>query len=189
MALDIVSNKLDDHLSQLILENLNTEEQQIFIKSFKPYLEYNNDETAFVISFNDVWEWIAFSHKDNVRNLLIRNFLENIDYIEVFPEEESEKIMMNVNAFKEFCIFINTDKSKEVRKNYIKMENIMHQCIKEELLEHADTLFKISERFLEHEQKLLKISEERSCAMKKLDEAIEKNKQSIETFRHIHKYM
>jgi hypothetical protein len=87
MALDIISNKLDDRLSQLLLENLNTEEQQIFVKSFKAYLEYGNDDTAFVISLDDVWEWVGFSKKDKAKDLLIKHFDENIHYSMALPGE------------------------------------------------------------------------------------------------------
>jgi hypothetical protein len=186
MTLDIFSNKIDDRLSQLLLDNLNTDEQQIFVQSFKAYLEYGDDDNKFVINLDDVWKWVGFTRKDNAKTLLLKHFVENKDYTvlllqlqkQVYEGEKSyggqnkETITMTVNTFKKFCMKASTKRADEVCDYYVKMENIMHQHIKEKLLEH--------------EQKLLKISEERSILVEKLDEAIKKNKHTTETAGYVY---
>jgi hypothetical protein len=40
----------------------------------------NYPKGTFVIDFNDVWKWIGFTRKDHAKRLLIKLFVENIDY-------------------------------------------------------------------------------------------------------------
>ena len=50
----------DNKLLKLLNENFNTEEQQLFINQFKLFLEYDNDDTKFVIDFDNVYNWLGF---------------------------------------------------------------------------------------------------------------------------------
>jgi phage anti-repressor protein len=171
MTLDIFSNKIDDRLSQLLLDNLNTEEQKLFVQSFKAYLEYSDDDTKFVINLDDIWEWVGFSTKGNAKRLIEKTFKKDENYIlknslilkdkQGHGGQNKEFIIMNVNTFKEFCILANTEKAKEVRKYYVKMENVMHRYTKEKM----EAFFKQSQ-----------IKE--ADLIKQLDEAIERNKRS-----------
>ena len=73
-------NKGEDELYQIMKIKMNTEEEQIFMISHYLYLEYGNDNTKFVIDFNNVWKNIEFSLKGNAKRVLEKNFIENIDY-------------------------------------------------------------------------------------------------------------
>ena len=44
-----------------------------------------------------------------------------------------EDIMLNVDTFKNLCMIAKTDKGKEIRKYYVKLENIHNKIIKEEI--------------------------------------------------------
>jgi phage anti-repressor protein len=44
-----------------------------------------------------------------------------------------EKIMLNVDTFKNMSILVKTEKSKEIRKYYVKLENIYNKIIREEI--------------------------------------------------------
>jgi hypothetical protein len=71
----------NDCLSTLLLSEMNTEEQQLFVKSFEIYLQHGHDDKAFVVNYDDVWQWMGFSRKDTGKTLLIKTFAENVDYV------------------------------------------------------------------------------------------------------------
>jgi hypothetical protein len=57
MALTSVTNttfSIDDDLTNLLVHNFNTEDQKLFVQSFKMYLEHGDDDTKFVISLDDI---------------------------------------------------------------------------------------------------------------------------------------
>lgn len=47
-----------------------------------------------------------------------------------------ETIMLNIDTFKNLCMLVKTDKGKEIRKYYVKLENINNKLIHEELKKH-----------------------------------------------------
>lgn len=68
------------------------EEQKLYVASFYLYLNYNT-KTDFVVSLDDVWEWLGFSRIDPAKRMLVTNFTRDIDYkILLHPKvEHSEK--------------------------------------------------------------------------------------------------
>jgi len=157
MALNLFVDKSDDRLSQLLNEKLNTEEQQLFVQSFRTYLHYGNDDTAFVINLDDIWQWIGFSQKIHAKTLLLKHFIENKDYTillsklreQVYGCEKNhgghnkETIMLTVNTFKKFCMKASTKRADEVCNYYLKMENIMNQYINEKIEENKQKLLEM----------------------------------------------
>ena len=76
-----------------------------------------------------------------------------------------EDIMLNVDTFKNLCMLAKTDKGKEIRKYYVKLENIYNKIIKEEIednkkeLENTQKLLEEKETLLEKQgQKLTKLT-------------------------------
>jgi hypothetical protein len=140
-AIQTTTNNIDDKLYKLLIQEMNTEEQQLFINNFKLYLQYGNDNTKFVISLDDIWQWIGFSNKGNAKTLLTKKFIENKDYKICFCDRKSidndennlfipvnkETILLNVSTFKKFCMKASTQRADEICNYYLKMENIMHQ--------------------------------------------------------------
>ncbi|NBO99284.1 MAG: hypothetical protein EBU90_04045, partial [Proteobacteria bacterium] len=51
-----------------------------------------------------------------------------------------ETIMLNIDTFKNLCMMAKTEKGKEIRKYYVKLENIYNQIIKEEIEENKTQL-------------------------------------------------
>jgi uncharacterized coiled-coil DUF342 family protein len=143
------NNVMDDRLIELLNENMNTDEQTQFVKNFMIYLEHGNNDKAFIINLDNIWEQIGFSEKGKAKRLLINKFIENINYIIRLPSRASvddscnniyipsnkETILLNVTTFKKFCIIASTKKSNEICDYYLKMENIMNQYTKEKLIE------------------------------------------------------
>lgn len=146
----------DERLSTILKDKMNTDEQQLFVQSFKMYLEHGSDEKTFVVDYDDVWQWMGFPRKDHGKRLLVKEFIENVDYIvenslpnsgeRVSPADNDanvsqhggqnkEAIFLTVTAFKNFCMRANTSKAEVIRGYYVKMETILHdytlQCLQE----------------------------------------------------------
>lgn len=45
---------------------------------------------------------------------------------------KKQKIMMKINTFKAFCLIVKTDKSKQIRNYYLKLEKILNEIVNEE---------------------------------------------------------
>ena len=136
---------MDDELYNLLNSQSNSDEQQLFVKSFSAYLKYGDDDNAFVINFDDVWEWVGFSTKGNAKKMLVKHFEKNIDFMEedisliqlvkqpVHGGQNKETIMLSVNTFKKFCMKASTKRADQICDYYVKMENIMMEYIQNKL--------------------------------------------------------
>ena len=80
-----LSQKYNNLLLDKLQENFNTFEQQLFVASFYCYLNYDKN-TDYIIDLDDVWKWLGFAQKINVRTLLEKNFKLNVDYTVTIPE-------------------------------------------------------------------------------------------------------
>ena len=134
-------NHENDELFALIKSQMTEKDEELFMTSYYLYLQYGKDTTAFVVDFDVVWKEIHFSRKADAKQLLIKKFNKHIDYkilatgysvssVETQNKHggnNKETILLTVDCFKNFCMLAGTPKSKEIRKFYIKMENIMHQ--------------------------------------------------------------
>ena len=178
--------------SKIIDELNNTftdEEQKWYIASLYVYLNYHpiND---FPINLDDVYKLIGFVHKKNAKLTLINNFTENEDYkINVIVRDENvlltskgkqkkenltskgkkvphgnnEIIMLNVDTFKNICMITKTEKAKQIRKYYVKLENIFNKLVNEEHKQHQLQLQEkeqlLIEQKKENEQKEIELQE------------------------------
>lgn len=87
-----LSQKYNNILLDKLQENFNTFEQRLFVSSFYCYMNYNNN-SDFVVDLDDVWKWLGFAQKINVRTLLEKNFKINVDYTVSIPEiKKSEQL-------------------------------------------------------------------------------------------------
>lgn len=122
-----------------IKDNFTESQQQLFVASFYCYLNYDS-KNDFVIDLDDVWKWIGFTRRDNCKRVLEKNFIQDIDYkILLLRKEEQvhgghnkEEILLNIDTFRELCTLVGTDRGKEIRKYYIKLEKIFHELMNEE---------------------------------------------------------
>jgi hypothetical protein len=129
-------------LIEKVKENFTNYEQQLFVASFYCYLKYDkiND---YVIDLDNIWKWLGFSQKVNAKSLLEKNFLLNTDYKKSLshPEKQQQHVkgghnkeffMLNIKTFKLFCIKAGTKKANEIHDYFIKLEDILHEVLKEE---------------------------------------------------------
>ena len=73
-----LTNTYQNKLLSKIKDNFNDTEQQLFISSFYCYLNYN--KTDFIIDLDNIWSWLGFSTKQKTKDLLEKNFKQDIDY-------------------------------------------------------------------------------------------------------------
>ena len=135
----LVSYTSDENLIGLLNKEFTTENQQQFLLNFQLYLQYGDDNTHYVIDLDDAWIWLGFSRKDKAKRTLVNNFEQETDYIITLPRagertggQNKEQIMMNIETFKNMCMLSNTEKGKQTRKYYVKMESIFFKHLREQ---------------------------------------------------------
>lgn len=144
-------------------QEFNGEEQQIFVNNFKSYLTYDQDKD-YVIDLEFITKFLGFTRKDTAKKILNKHLIENTHYkcallklekqnnntepstnlLRQEAEQDlidkkhgginKETILLTPNAFKEFCMRANTDKSHRIRQYYMKMEGILFQHLNELLI-------------------------------------------------------
>lgn len=126
-----------DKLIEKIQSQFTTDEQQLFVYNFYGYLNYNS--TDFIVDLDKVWEFIGFTTKGNSKKAL-KHLIENTDYRITHPYKQEgangsganrECIELTITAFKTLCLSANTEKSKQIINYYIKLEDILNQCLAE----------------------------------------------------------
>ncbi len=70
----------DDELFQIMKVQMTSEQEQIFMISHYLYLQHGSDSTKFVVDFDNVWKNVEFTQKIGAKRLLVKYFIEHIDY-------------------------------------------------------------------------------------------------------------
>lgn len=136
-----LTNTYQNKLLSKIKDNFNDTEQQLFISSFYCYLNYN--KTDFIIDLDTIWNWLGFSTKQKIKELLEKNFKPEIDYkcLLNLPGKQTnvgrgghnkEKIMLNIKTFKLLCLKAGTTKAGQIHEYYLKLEETLQEVIEEE---------------------------------------------------------
>ena len=131
-------------------------EQNTFIINLFGYLQYHPTED-FPINLENVVDLIGFAHKKNAKRTLDNNFIKGEDYkVTVLPKERGrfteEIVMLNVETFKNLCMMSKTVKGKEIRKYYVKLEQIFNTIVNEERIEYEQKLIQEQQKVKELEQ-------------------------------------
>lgn len=64
---------------QKIQQNFTENQHHIFLASFYTTLNYNQ-KTDFVIEFDSTWKWLEYSRKEECKRVLVKHFVEGVDY-------------------------------------------------------------------------------------------------------------
>jgi phage anti-repressor protein len=113
----------------------------MFISSFYCYLNYDS-KADFVIDLDNVWIWLGFSTKQHAKTLLTKYFICENDYKTSLTQsrkrskeskggQNKQSIMLNIHTFKRLCMRAGTKKADEVHEYFIKLEEILHEVLKE----------------------------------------------------------
>ena len=171
-----------------IKNNFNTYEQQLFLASFYCYLQYDY-KNNFVIDLDNIWKWLGFSQKVRAKELLIKNFNEDIDYVKSLSlkgkqtvktkgGQNKETFMLNIDTFKKFCLKACTKKADEIHEYFIKLENMMFEITieeSEELKKQLLTVENKNEELKELEQKIIKESNDLKLELQQKNKEYENN--------------
>jgi phage anti-repressor protein len=168
-----IQTKLVQHLNDEFTE----QEQQWYIANLFIYMNYHptND---YPINLDNVHNMLGFANKENAKRTLKNNFILDEDYIKLLVRTDEqvpnikdgkniggaglnkETIMLNIDTFKNLCMLVKTDKGKQIRKYYVKLENIYNKLIKEEIedqqkmLEEKNSQLEKTEKELKQEKSL-----------------------------------
>ena len=71
-----------------------------------------------------------------------------------------EQIMLNVDTFKNLCMLVKTDKGREIRRYYVKLENVYNNLVNEDRIEYENKTNELRNQlhYKENENKLLELS-------------------------------
>jgi hypothetical protein len=160
----IYQNTFVERLKERFTEN----DQKMFLTSFYGYLNYNS-RTDYVIDFDTVWEWCGFTQKVSAKKLLEKNFIKDQDYkCLLYQTEEQrkgrggknkERIMITINAFKLFCMKAGTKKAEEIHEYYVKLEETLHEVIKEECSQLREELLEKTKKIENNETEKKRLRE------------------------------
>jgi phage anti-repressor protein len=149
LSIDIQS-KIVDKLNETFTED----EQHWYVANLYMYMNYHATDD-YPINLEHIFKMIGFANKGNAMKTIKSNFVENEDYkIIIFRTEKNklqqetrgrkeETVMLNIDTFKNLCMIAKTEKGKEIRKYYVKLENIYNEIIKEELEENKKEKYQI----------------------------------------------
>ena len=90
----------------------------------------------------------------------------------------NETIMLNTNTFKGLCMLVKTEKAKQIRKYYIKLETIFNKIVNEERIEYERKVKECEQLLIE--QKLLL---QNQIDKNKVDKLLERESTLIEMYR------
>ena len=132
----------NDFMIQILRDKFVTnEEQELFMMSFQMFLRPEN-KGKFIIDLDETYSWIGYSTKGNAATKLTSTFTEDVDYKLAFAIAKAsygghnkKQILMTTECFKAFCLIAQTDKGKQIRTYFLKMEEII------EKVKQAETRF------------------------------------------------
>ena len=129
----------NNELLDILRGKFDTNEELLFVDNF--YLYLNKDRNSdFVIDFDDVYQLIGFTRKDNAKRLLTTKLTENVHFMveKAAPPIggaafiggsglNKERITLTVTGFKKFCMRADTKRADEIHDYYIKMEDAVFE--------------------------------------------------------------
>ena len=148
--LNINNDIMDDNiLINLIKEKFTDSDMELFKLNFSIYNAYKNHKNDFLVDFDEIYKWIGFSSKHKAKELLLKNFFNNIDY-KMYPigltrsgEPDvnikdggfnKEIIKLTIKCFKKFCMIAKTKQSFQIYDYYITMEEVINNYIENNLI-------------------------------------------------------
>ena len=145
------NNSIDLNFQSKLMDELNinfTEyEHKWYRANLYMYLNYHPTDD-YPINLDDVYKMVGFANKGNAKRTLENNFIENEDYKIILSSMNKqnlhikekvvnkniggsglnkEDILLNIDTFKSICLIAKTYEANEIRKYYVKLENIYNK--------------------------------------------------------------
>lgn len=131
-----------------------------------------NDQATFPVNLDLAWKWIGYSKKQNAKDKLTRNFIEQVDYTitqmrETKPDGSFshyyDLILLKVNCFKSLAMMAGTEQGKQVRLYFLECERQLkeQQSIKmpTNMLEAAKFVQDMANKWIQAEEDKLKLQQ------------------------------
>lgn len=102
-----------------------------FIDDFFSFYRYNTSDDDIIVDITLVAKWLQM-RKDNLKTTLVRSYIDGVDYKILVNNVKAngrplEMILISTSCFKRISMNSNTDKGKEVREYYEKIEKLLHK--------------------------------------------------------------
>ena len=174
LAIILMENTVDNAFIQLLNNEFTEEEQRQFVNRFHTYLQYGSDLVQFAVDLDDVYEWMGYSRKSDAKKVLRKYFSLGIDYTanllrrpaeQVHGGHNKEKVLMNIQTFKELCMLANTERGKSTRLYYVKMENMFFKYMSDKhtnLIQEMEMTMKLREERSKHDTLLATLDKKRT---------------------------
>jgi phage antirepressor YoqD-like protein/phage anti-repressor protein len=141
--------------------------------------EYISSVEDFPVDFEDAWQWLDYSRKDNAKRAFEKSqFVENIDYQVFLTSAEnplggrpSHSIKLSVECFKTWAMLSQTEKGKQVRLYFLECEKIAKKQVQ------------LPQNYLEALKALVASEEEKqqlAAQKQQLEKTIEQNAPLVE---------
>lgn len=135
-------NKIENKIISKINSRFGTSKKRMFVNNFYCFVRYSRTRD-YVVDFDMIWNQCGFLNKANAKRLLLKHFVEDNNYVINFEESsgrgrKSEKIMLNVDTFKQFCFLSQTPEANEIRMYYLDLENVVFESIEENVVERIE---------------------------------------------------
>jgi hypothetical protein len=141
---------VQDKLIVKLNETFQDSEQRWYAANLYLYLNYHPTDD-YPIDLDNVYSMIGFANKENAKRTLVNNFKVGHDYKihvgeEVNPARPKgrtdgllhnsewkgkQTVLLNTDTFKDLCMISRTEKGKEIRKYYLKLESISNSLVKD----------------------------------------------------------
>jgi phage anti-repressor protein len=80
----------------------------------------------YPVDFDQAWQWVGYTRKDHALETIKANFEEPQDFSRIIGKSTggrpAEGYFLTTDCFKAFCMMAGTEKGKEVRKYYLRIE-------------------------------------------------------------------
>jgi len=103
-----------------------------FIDDFFSFYKYDTDENEIIINLDLVAKWLNM-RRDNIKTTLLRTYIEDVDY-KITKNKSGKKggrpfeeIFISTSCFKKMSMMSNTERGKEVRMYYEKIESVLNK--------------------------------------------------------------
>ncbi|GIW59534.1 MAG: hypothetical protein KatS3mg087_0600 [Patescibacteria group bacterium] len=167
--------------------------------------QFYESTEQFPINFDDAWQWLEYSRKDNAKNNFLKcGFVEGVDYFSAFLNAQGcltdkrsskdgkhlEVITMTCECFKQWGMMSGTPKGKEIRLYFLECERIAKQSLAKPQ-STADMLLMYAQAFKEHEERLFTIEKENKMLKQQIetiDIETQANAAELERFKNGHGY-